>query len=433
MTPVAAIANESNEAAQTQNKSQLSALLQTQTQQTSNENVVQTPLVAFDISNCNNPQKNLKSILCNRKIVSSPGTLTKTTFHHKRAIQPTKRIGFAVEYVCPFDKDEPSQSIAAENPFLQKIKPAAPAPPSPAVSYSIISSSSPSSISPVGLRFQTSPIVLESIHIIPSKPSSTQTTASLLCTFLVQNWHFEKQISITYTTTSWRQTLTTELATFIPPNDTSSPLDRFSLEFQVDTESSGTPLLDSDDHIVKIELAVKCVMGGNEYWDNNNGSNHLILLHGSTDLSSEQLPVPTATGVHAPRKINSFLDLESASAMKRKATMLAVKRGFSMAKEAQEIKEEFEKERRWHDETRRGSLKFMQQQQQQSFILESQQASMALFAPNLMPIRAFPLNAPCALSSAEYSAASRLRRSDSPLYAEPGLLMEIPLSSSPRY
>ncbi|KAI9353500.1 hypothetical protein BDR26DRAFT_848684 [Obelidium mucronatum] len=378
-----------------------------------------------------------------------------------------RRISFsAAERVCPFDFTEPTAAIRSETLLSKPVQ--APQEENLHVfqishqqqqqqqhlqfTYSLISSTHKTPPLETRLKnINNGPIILESVYMIPStlqnQSNQSTTTASLLFTFLVRNWHYDKQVSLHYTTTSWKQTHVSEFANFIgtttttnttttcssssfsdsleslasssSSTSTSPAWDRFSLELQVDTTTAAAASRNQDaDHFVNIEFAVKCVFGGespphNEYWDNNNGSNHIVTLRGTPSCCS----AASVNTIHNTPPHAKFLNLhdDDANAVKRRSTMLAVKRGFSMAKEAQEIQKEFEVERQW--------------------VLENRGTVDSLGVPAVMGVLSSPVVAMRSGGVGKggggvdwWSDFDGDGGGGSLLYAEPGMLMKIPLS-----
>ncbi|KAI9319418.1 putative phosphatase regulatory subunit-domain-containing protein [Dichotomocladium elegans] len=92
---------------------------------------------------------------------------------------------------------------------------------------------------------------------------------------LVANLSFEKQVFVRYTTDAWETHIDVE-ATYHDSLATGG-LDRFSFKLMMDPEK-------------EIQLALRYIVNGQEYWDNNNSENYRLSL----EMKSEVVNVPVA-------------------------------------------------------------------------------------------------------------------------------------------
>ncbi|ORY52532.1 hypothetical protein BCR33DRAFT_733222 [Rhizoclosmatium globosum] len=379
-------------------------------------------------------------------------------FHRQK-----NRVSFNAEVACFFDGEEPVSVIASEQVFARPILPSQEPKSEVALSsWSILSATTPSPISPITYRLKSAPIALETACIVRNSNGVASNFATLHLTFLINNLHYEKQVTVTYTSNAWKSSSTSSTAKYV--GSPSPGLDRFSLEIECDT-SAGTQYMNTSDRLVNIEFAAKLVMGGNESWDNRDGRNHLIIIKSA---SSDQATTLT-------RKTRSFPDLDADNSFKRKEELLALKRGQTMSNEAKSIDEEFWRDWAMRKQYANGSSTVESvtpiscklsppfsptlSTTTVSSLTTNLSTSTSKHSPATFPSTVFPttMNArrnvytPTLLLVAEpvrvaVASAARVYLSskfdscfDSPLYAEPvgvsslGLTMEIPLSSSPRY
>ncbi|KAJ3200983.1 hypothetical protein HDU82_008464 [Entophlyctis luteolus] len=262
---------------------------------------------------------------------------------------PLKRISFSSESLLLFNNEEAPQAVAREPLFAKDINASPPSPifPSdsdssenlhskgtqlvaPPLSWSILSTTSHLLMHPVALT-PSSPIIFESVKIASSAYPVSNSPVLLRFHILVQNLHYEKAISVVYTSNSWKTNNASGLGRY--DSSLGNGVDRFLLDVECDTSFSSN-IVGSIDRIVSVEFAIKCVMGGVEYWDNRGGMNHLVMLKSEGSVS-------TPAYVKPPRKILSALDLESSQHLKRRASMLALKMGHAIADEARRIDDEF--------------------------------------------------------------------------------------------
>ncbi|KAJ3349918.1 hypothetical protein HDU83_000210 [Entophlyctis luteolus] len=261
---------------------------------------------------------------------------------------PLKRISFSSESLLLFNNEEAPQAVSREPLFAKDINASPPSPvlgsdsdssenlaakvaPSNApLSWSLLSTTSHSLMHPVTLT-PSSPIIFESVKIVSSAYPLPNSPVALRLYLLVQNLHFEKAVSCVYTANSWKSSSVSGLGRY--DSSLGNGVDRFLLDLECDT-SFGSNIVGSVDRIVSLEFAIKCVIGGLEYWENRGGSNHLVMLKSEGSAS-------TPAYVKPPRKILSALDLESSQHLKRRASMLALKVGHAIADEARRIDVEF--------------------------------------------------------------------------------------------
>ncbi|KAJ3392654.1 60S ribosomal protein L9 [Entophlyctis sp. JEL0112] len=286
---------------------------------------------------------------------------------------PLKRISFSSESLLLFNNEEAPQAVAREPLFAKDINASPPSPVLPSdsdsenlvaiaessnapLSWSILSTTSHSLLQPITLT-PSSPVIFESVKIASSAYPQSNSPVSLRLHILVQNLHYEKAISVVYTSNSWKSNSLSGLARY--DSSLGNGVDsanlkehRFLLDLECDT-SFGSNIVGSIDRIVSFEFAIKCVMGGVEFWDNRGGMNHLVMLKSegildaldfilmASDLCYNAGTVSTPPYVKPPRKILSALDLESSQHLKRRASMLALKMGHAIADEARRIDDEF--------------------------------------------------------------------------------------------
>ncbi|KAJ3029219.1 UNVERIFIED_CONTAM: hypothetical protein HDU68_012717 [Siphonaria sp. JEL0065] len=189
-------------------------------------------------------------------------------------------------------------------------------------------------------NLKSNSISFESVRIV--NPQPTDSTIKLDLTALVQNLHFEKQVSALITTSSWKSSHASALGSYIGcvavASNGDPGVDRFRIEVECDT-SGGAPVIGTKDQIVNIEFALKCVMGGIESWDNRGGMNHLVMLKSHSTNSERRQSSPGSYGTI--KKSPSALDLEAEIMRKRRASVVALKVAAVIADEAKKIDEEF--------------------------------------------------------------------------------------------
>ncbi|KAJ3293483.1 hypothetical protein HDU79_000275 [Rhizoclosmatium sp. JEL0117] len=278
--------------------------------------------------------------------------------------QKPKRISFSSESLCLFNNEESPRQVGAGSvyakPITQPHTPSSladlvlvadPSEDNDIPSWAVISSTTPSPIAPILSLLKSSPIAFESVRIVtPTNPTPSSTISdsiTLHLTALVQNLHFEKQISAVFTSNSWKSSSASPLATYVnsihPPSPEYPSIDRFRIELVCDA-SNGAPVVGSRDRIVNLEFALKCVMGGIESWDNRGGMNHLVMIKSSYGNGTPLGSPSTSTGTL--KKSPSALDLESEVMRKRRASQVALKVAAVIADEAKKIDAEFSRDRR---------------------------------------------------------------------------------------
>ncbi|KAJ3064479.1 hypothetical protein HDU98_012110 [Podochytrium sp. JEL0797] len=264
-----------------------------------------------------------------------------------------RRISFSSESLCLFSNDDAPVSVKDERVYANPVAPPAPSAesctspisplfdcPEPVPQWAILSTTTPS------LQLDNTKVSFESAHL----KTTDSTSIKLHVTAIVQNLAFDKEISILYTTDSWKSSRSTTSAKYVgcvsSPYDNISGIDRFSLELEIDTSSS-TRVIGTPDRVINIEFAVKCVMGGQESWDSRFGMNHLIILKSRYSLSPPSSPRFSngrRDSNSSLRSSPSALDMEAEMIRKRRASVVALRMAAAVADEAEQIDAEFQLE-----------------------------------------------------------------------------------------
>ncbi|KAI8839577.1 hypothetical protein BC829DRAFT_453776, partial [Chytridium lagenaria] len=106
----------------------------------------------------------------------------------------------------------------------------------------------------------TSNVGLETIRLLESDDGAR---LLVLCTILVRNLAYEKHVDAVYTLDNWTSQHPSPSAVY---KQSMEGMDRFTLEFEITTPPP----------VLRLEFAVRCRMGGCEYWDNRGGWNHFL-------------------------------------------------------------------------------------------------------------------------------------------------------------
>ncbi|KAJ3074332.1 hypothetical protein HDU98_011494 [Podochytrium sp. JEL0797] len=269
------------------------------------------------------------------------------------------RISFSSESLCLFNNDDAPVSVKDERVYAKPVAPPAPSTetctsplspmfdcPKSTPQWAILSTTTPS------LQLDSTKVSFESAHLKTNESSSIK----LHVTTIVRNLAFDKEISILYTTDSWKSSRSTAPAKYVgcvsSPYDNIAGIDRFSIELECDTSTS-SQVLGTPDRVINIEFAVRCVMGGQESWDSRFGMNHLIILKSHYPLSPPSSPRSYNPFFNGRRDSNSslrsspsVLDMEAEMIRKRRASVVALKMAAVVADEAEQIDAEFQLERK---------------------------------------------------------------------------------------
>ncbi|KAJ3299787.1 hypothetical protein HDU76_006226 [Blyttiomyces sp. JEL0837] len=269
-------------------------------------------------------------------------------------------------------------------------------PPAPPVPQMGLYGSSVSSIPPPSLPYGSN-VSLESVRLMEtSEDHGTKLLA--VCTVLVRNMAFEKEIRATFSSDGWKTIRWTSEAKYIDSpvrsgaigsDSTGQGIDRFQFEMEIDTRNQLHPDVYSMTlAMFKIEFAIRYKVGGREFWDNHGGVNHAVLVresHEFLDPALSGLPVTTAalgTGIvpmpvsigmggvvvtrngdnrflpnvvpvqAPPARVRRSIQVEdpavsiAIAASSRRSADFAVRMGAAMAREAAKIQREWENEQR---------------------------------------------------------------------------------------
>ncbi|KAI8846704.1 hypothetical protein BC829DRAFT_491180 [Chytridium lagenaria] len=183
--------------------------------------------------------------------------------------------------------------------------------------WCLLSKTTPSALSPLPGGAN---VGLETVRLLESDDGHR---LLLLCTVLVRNISLRKNLVAVYTTDG--------CATM----GGTVGVDRFSLEIEIDA----TKLPPSPQRQVSIEFALKCMMGGSEFWDNRGGANHVI--EAVEVAATATTPTPAT-----PRRASLTLDgeaLKAYAAASKAAAEYAARLGEAMAADAVRISNEFQR------------------------------------------------------------------------------------------
>ncbi|KAJ3074327.1 hypothetical protein HDU98_011489 [Podochytrium sp. JEL0797] len=239
-----------------------------------------------------------------------------------------QKVQFHSQVLCCFDPSTPASLLSSCPVFAKPITPQVAFPqdyPTPSTLHEqqrltwklVTAHTTPSHLSPLTTRLQVSPVALESVSIESVHPRHTVTRVPLCASLLVLNRHFEKHVSIVYTTDHWKTRHTTQRAShvetlaYLTPSANAASvitIDRFVVHIPCDATTTNNGL-------VTVEFAVHCVMGGVESWDNHFGTNHCVVMKG------------VMVGNDAVRSARD--------------ERVALRVGMAMAREVVEIEEEF--------------------------------------------------------------------------------------------
>ncbi|KAJ3127425.1 hypothetical protein HK100_009772 [Physocladia obscura] len=272
-----------------------------------------------------------------------------------------KRLSFSSESLRLFNENDSPLAVSGEPHIAKTILPASPEPINsvlsnasnqelrpPQLEFSVLSASCRSPVSPANFSSKV-PISFESVTVIQPPQSYVPTSwIKLRLDFLVQNLHFEKIVTVLYTTNAWKTHTVSNVAEYVS-GFYADNVDRFRVEIDCYPSEETTIVENSllkPDFILRVEFAVRCVMGGVEYWNNNDSKNHVIFVATRPiDIPyDEPLKFRTVSGTY--KKTPSVLDLEAEFQAKRRASILALKAGHAIANEARRIDDEFMSERR---------------------------------------------------------------------------------------
>ncbi|KAJ3221411.1 hypothetical protein HDU81_010672, partial [Chytriomyces hyalinus] len=239
-------------------------------------------------------------------------------------------------------------------------------------------------------------VILDSLTLSSSKsntilsPSSTPNPASsshsqqpqrVAATILIRNIAYSKFVLVRYTSDGWKSFHDVEAkfqGVVIPSTSSTAGIDRFMAFIDLDKISPPVPAKmnsfyeegrDFEHEILNFEFAVCGRMNGTEYWDNNCGRNHELILHRGVRL------MPLMSAATAALMTASKGTLRTVEAVIEAAQKAAVQTAKAVAEEAKAIERDFEQSSPY----RRNSLP--------SPTLELEQA------PDTRPVRAqFTLN-----------------------------------------
>ncbi|KAI8830006.1 putative phosphatase regulatory subunit-domain-containing protein [Chytriomyces cf. hyalinus JEL632] len=211
------------------------------------------------------------------------------------------------------------------------------------------------------LTFPT--VTLDSLSLSPSKsntilsPSSMTIPPSgytskqpqrLTVSILIRNIAYSKYVIVRFTTDGWKsfQDLEASFQGVVIPITTSAPgVDRFTAIIDLDKLSPPVPAKygsvyenghDYEHNVLQFEFAVCGRVNGNEFWDNNCGRNHKLVLQRTIRL----MPLMSAATVALMTASKGAL--KTVEAVIEAAQKAAVQSAYAVAEEAKAIDRAFE-------------------------------------------------------------------------------------------
>ncbi|KAJ3278981.1 hypothetical protein HDU76_009674, partial [Blyttiomyces sp. JEL0837] len=212
-------------------------------------------------------------------------------------------------------------------------------------------------------------VALESVRLLESDDDGGERVLAL-CTILVRNVSYEKTVRAIWSGDAWKSSRWTRDAKWVASVSRSMGgvvgIDRFQIEIEIDTRD--TSVVQVLGGVFKVEFAIQCAMGGEEFWDNRGGLNHHLVvkeasrlvrgspagISSSVSSSSDNngmLVIPEDGVPQSPSVARPALDLDpvalkSIAVASRHAAAYAARMGAAAAAEAARINAEFEAERR---------------------------------------------------------------------------------------
>ncbi|KAJ3260714.1 hypothetical protein HDU77_001234 [Chytriomyces hyalinus] len=182
----------------------------------------------------------------------------------------------------------------------------------------------------------------------PTSGSHSQQPQRVTATILIRNIAYSKFVLVRYTSDGWKSFHDVE-ATFqgvvIPSTSSTAGIDRFMASIDLDKISPPVPAKmnsfyeegrDFEHEILNFEFAVCGRMNGAEYWDNNCGRNHELILHRGVRL------MPLMSAATAALMTASKGTLRTVEAVIEAAQKAAVQTAKAVAEEAKAIERDFE-------------------------------------------------------------------------------------------
>ncbi|KAJ3093622.1 hypothetical protein HDU97_009348 [Phlyctochytrium planicorne] len=265
-------------------------------------------------------------------ISSSSAVSIDTTKPTRKTIRFSKTI----EDVCLFSSDDTPRDVQTGNRYKvsdtdtsSPLSPPSPQQQQPTRHWCLLSKTTPSSSTPL---HPFTNIALESVRLLENADG---TRLLLFCTLLIRNVSYEKQVGAVYSLDGWATSHKVSGGKW--KGVAAEGVDRFTMEVEVD--STHLEKSERDEKRLRVEFAVKCTMGGVDYWDNRNGMNHVV--EAVQVSNAKQGTVTFQTKPSGQRKKSSLnLDKEALlayAAARRAAATYAARLGEAMAAEVRNM------------------------------------------------------------------------------------------------
>ncbi|KAJ3095537.1 hypothetical protein HDU97_006813, partial [Phlyctochytrium planicorne] len=189
------------------------------------------------------------------------------------------------------DDDDTDRGSKGELWFSTKKSTVQPPPPAPWAIVTRTASNTTSISSGANIALDTIRVDTSSYSQQYQSKSPSAGDTSLCGTILVRNLGFEKDVFVRMTADEWRSNKDVKATwggTVVPGGD--SGIERFTFRVGVDGVVNGRG---KDGEEVKVEMAVGCRMAGGEFWDNNRGMNHSLILKRDAGLNERGRSYPS--------------------------------------------------------------------------------------------------------------------------------------------